>query len=88
VHGVESRDVCENIRPKVSKVAVRASVAAEAVAATRSSGGGGSGGYDSDSGSSGGSGQGCHTGRPEAFWRANRAGGPVHYALYEPGGVL
>jgi hypothetical protein len=36
--------------------------------------------------------QGCHTGRPEAFWRANqaggRAGGPVHYALYEPGGVL
>jgi hypothetical protein len=29
--------------------------------------------------------QGCHTGRPEAFWRA---GGPVHYALYEPGGVL
>jgi hypothetical protein len=33
--------------------------------------------------------QGCHTGRPEAFWRAGgRAGGPVHYALYEPGGVL
>jgi hypothetical protein len=32
--------------------------------------------------------QGCHTGRPEAFWRANRAGGPVHYALYEPGRVL
>jgi hypothetical protein len=32
--------------------------------------------------------QGCHIGRLEAFWRVNRAGGPVHYALYEPGGVL
>jgi hypothetical protein len=32
--------------------------------------------------------QGYHTGRPEAFWRAHRAGGPIHYALYEPGGVL
>jgi hypothetical protein len=32
--------------------------------------------------------QGCHIGRPEAFWRTNRAGGPVHYALYEPRGVL
>jgi hypothetical protein len=32
--------------------------------------------------------QGCYTGRVEAFWRANRAGGPIHYALYEPGGVL
>jgi hypothetical protein len=43
-------------------------------------------------GAHGGGGQGCHTGRPEAFWRANRAGGRagglVHYALYEPGGVL
>jgi hypothetical protein len=32
--------------------------------------------------------QGCHTGRLEAFWQVYRAGGPVHYALYEPGGVL
>jgi hypothetical protein len=40
--------------------------------------------------------QGCHTGCPEAFWRAYRAGrrasgqvgGPIHYALYEPGGVV
>jgi hypothetical protein len=36
--------------------------------------------------------QGCHTGHPEAFWRAyragGRAGGPVHYALYKPSGVL
>jgi hypothetical protein len=32
-------------------------------------------------------GQGCHTGCPEAFWRAYRAGGLVHYALYKPGGV-
>jgi hypothetical protein len=32
--------------------------------------------------------QGCHTGRPKAFWRAYQVGGLVHYALYELGEVL
>ena len=32
--------------------------------------------------------QGCHTRRLEAFWRSYQAGGPIHYALYEPGRIL